>query len=90
MIRRWPAPRLVRLMLAAVVLLLAVAGRHSPTLVAFAAIGACAVLGGRVLVPGPPRRSPVDRTGVVAVRDRLIRVTLASGACGRSAGEPGC
>jgi hypothetical protein len=46
MIRRWPAPRLVRLMLAAVVLLLAVAGRHSPTLVAFAAIGACAVLAG--------------------------------------------
>jgi diacylglycerol kinase family enzyme len=44
--RRWLARAALVLMLAAVVLVLAVAGWRSLTLVAFAAIGACAVLAG--------------------------------------------
>ena len=46
MTRRWLARASFALMLAAVVLLLAVAGWRSLTLVAFAAIGVCAVLAG--------------------------------------------
>ena len=44
--RRWLARASFALMLAAVALVLAVAGWHSLTLVAFAVIGACAVLAG--------------------------------------------
>ena len=46
MTRRWLARASFALMLAAVVLVLAVAGWHSLTLIAFAAIGVCAVLAG--------------------------------------------
>ena len=46
MTRRWLARASFALMLAAVVLVLAVAGWHSLTLMAFAAIGVCAVLAG--------------------------------------------
>jgi len=44
--RRWLARASFALMLAAVALVLAVAGWHSLTLIAFAAIGVCAVLAG--------------------------------------------
>ena len=44
--RRWLARASFALMLAAVALVLAVAGWRSLTLVAFAVIGACAVLAG--------------------------------------------
>ena len=46
MTRRWLARASFALMLAAVVLVLAVAGWHSLTLIAFAAVGVCAVLAG--------------------------------------------
>ena len=46
MTRRWLARASFALMLAAVALVLAVAGWHSLTLIAFAAIGVCAVLAG--------------------------------------------
>jgi hypothetical protein len=46
MTRRWLCPSLVARMLAAVALLLAVAGWRSLTLVAFAAIGLNAILAG--------------------------------------------
>lgn len=46
MTRRWLARASFALMLAAVALVLAVAGWHSLALIAFAAIGVCAVLAG--------------------------------------------
>ena len=64
MTRRWLARASFALMLAAVALVLAVAGWHSLALIAFAAIGVCAVLAGGYWFLAQPRSAAVDRAGL--------------------------